>query len=312
MGAGGHQKNAGAQSGRYSIEESENQLVYHEGALQGALHWDGEWFAGVLVDKLKVEGDIRLRKYRHGMQSQFRKAGEEQWDDFIVAKRVRSLAKKHNTSNGKLLESPKEQIFESPKAEDLPALDQTDIEVERIDFSASTEAEELPIKFKPSVGTWLMRLPQPVETSHQLQDLQVTPASTLPAYNSADLTHTREQHQISSVDLGCDEEEFLKSAVEQFEPEDAVQETIFTLFKSLDVNHDGSVNRTEFFSGLWGGQANKLLMELGVGDKHLSGTGHEVLQELFELADADGNGVITFFEFMHALQQQVGKQLPEN
>jgi Ca2+-binding EF-hand superfamily protein len=314
VGVVGRRKNDGAEIGRYTIEESENQLVYHEGPLQGALHWDGEWFAGVLTDKLKVEGEIRLRKYRHGVQSQFRKAGEEQWDGFIVAKRMRSPPK------GRSLKSPQEQISKELKVEDSPALDQTEVEVDGNDFGVSTAAEpaeELPLKFKPSVGTWLIHLPQPqpqifaVETPLQLQDLQVTPASTLPACMSADLTDPREQQHISSVDLNCDEEEFLKNAVEQFKPEDAVEETIFALFKSIDVNHDGSVNRTEFFSGLWGAQANTLLKELGVAQKHLSGTGHEVLQELYELADIDGNGVITFFEFMHALKQQVGQHVPE-
>merc|ERR1712118_286088 len=103
-----------------------------------------------------------------------------------------------------------------------------------------------------------------------------------------------------------------KTVVEKFEPSDAVEEAIFTLFKSIDANDDGSVNRTEFFSGLWGAQANELLKKLGVSDEHLSGTGHEVLQELYELADTDGNGVITFFEFMHAMKQQVGQRVPEN
>jgi hypothetical protein len=94
VGAGGHVKKHGAEIGRYSIEVSENQLVYHEGPLSGALQWDGEWFAGALADNLKAEGEIRLRKYRYGVQSQFRKAGEEQWDDAILAKRVQSVAKK--------------------------------------------------------------------------------------------------------------------------------------------------------------------------------------------------------------------------
>jgi hypothetical protein len=256
-----------------------------------------------------------LRKYGRGVQSQFRKVGEEQWDGLIVAKRPRSPPKKHK---GRSLESPQEQISQNVKVEASPAIDQTEVEVEGNDFVVSTATEELPIKFKPSVGTWLLHLPQPqppivaVETLHQLQDLQVTPASTLPACTSADLSHPPEQSHVSRVDLNCDEEEVLKNAVAQFKPEDAVEETIFALFKSIDANHDGSVNRTEFFSGLWGAQANKLLRELGVADEHLSGTGHEVLQQLFELADVDGNGVITFFEFMHALKQQVGKDVLDN
>jgi Ca2+-binding EF-hand superfamily protein len=348
VGAGGHVKKHGAEIGRYSIEVSENQLVYHEGPLSGALQWDGEWFAGALADNLKAEGEIRLRKYRYGVQSQFRKAGEEQWDDAILAKRVQSVAKNKNMCKEKLQEHPRELTSKSLKVEDVPALDQTDIEVDQshssihlaaedqidievdridsiarmpaehrtnvevaqIDSSLSQAVETIPMKFKPSVGTWLMRLPQPVhEMPHQVNDSQVTSASDLLVCVSADLIHPCEQHQAARGDLDC--EELMKTAVEQFEPEDAAQESIFTLFKSLDANHDGSINRTEFFSGLWGGQANKLLKELGVGDSHLSGTGHEVLQELFELADADGNGVITFFEFMHALNKKVGKQVLE-
>jgi Ca2+-binding EF-hand superfamily protein len=305
VGVVGRKKNDGADIGRYSIEESEKELVYHEGPLRGALHWDGEWFAGVLTDKLNVEGEIRLRKYGHGVQSQFRKVGEEQWDGLIVAKRVRSPPKK------RALESPPEQISQNLKVEASPALDQTEVEVDGHDFGVSTAAEELPLKFKPSVGTWLMHVPQPQPqiVAVETLDLQATPASALPVRMSADLTHPREQHQISTVDLNFNEEEFLKNAVEQFKPEDSVEETIFALFKSIDANHDGSVNRTEFFSGLWGAKANRLLKELGVADEHLSGTGHEVLQQLFELADIDGNGVITFFEFMHALKQQVGKNV---
>lgn len=319
MGGAGRGKNDGTEIGRYVIEESENQLLYHEGPLQGALHWDGEWFTGTLADKLNVEGEIRLRKYRRGVQSQFRKAGEEHWDGLIIAKKVRALAKKHEASEGQAPESSNTQMPESTKAQISAPLDQTEVEVDEMN-SAVVKApmEEVPMRFKPSVGTWLMPLPQPQSeslatgTQHELQDLQVTPASMLLSFVSADLSHPREQHELSRVDLDCDTETFLKKAVEQFEPADEVEETIFTLFKSIDANHDGSVNRTEFFSGLWGTQANELLKELGVADKHLSGTGHEVLQELYELADADGNGVITFFEFMHAMKQQVGQHVPEN
>jgi len=313
VGVIGRSKNHGAEIGRYRIEDAENQLVYHEGPLSGALQWDGEWFAGVLTDKLEVEGKIRLRKYRHGVQSQFRKAGEEQWDGLIVAKRLRSLPKKDDIPRVQPLKIPQEQISESMKVQASPVCDQTEVEVDRSDGDAGSAIQELPNKFKPSVGTWLMRLPQPqsfaVETPPQLQNLQVTPAIMVPVCIAVDLAQPREQQRVSRVDLDYDEGKFLKDAVEQFEPEDAVEETIFALFKTIDVNHDGSVNRTEFFSGLWGAQANKLLKELGVAENHLSGTGHEVLQELFELADADGNGVITFFEFMRALKQQVGKHV---
>jgi Ca2+-binding EF-hand superfamily protein len=84
---------------------------------------------------------------------------------------------------------------------------------------------------------------------------------------------------------------------------------IFALFKSIDKRKTGVLNRTEFFSGLWGKQANELLIDLGVSDQHLSGTGHEVLQELFDLADLDCDGVLTFQEFMTALKHQVGREV---
>merc|ERR1711916_96872 len=100
--------------------------------------------------------------------------------------------------------------------------DQTEVEVDRSDCDASSTAVEVPIKFKPSVGTWLMRLPQlqssAGETLPQLQNLQVTPAGVVPACIAVDLAQPLEQQRVGTVDLDYDEGEFLKDAVEQFEP----------------------------------------------------------------------------------------------
>jgi hypothetical protein len=317
VGVVGRQKQqAGVEVGRYSVEQINDVLVYTEGPLRGNLTWDGEWFTATLLEKNQVEGEIRLRKFRQGVQSQFRKLGEEKWDGLIVAKRAKKAAVKQEKpcpEQEKLVEHVEEQTEVN-----VVPLVEPEVPLHQPDVQTSTEHQELEVKFKPSVGTWLLPVLRATQDMHT-EFLTALPQESLPQFVSADLAPVWEQQPTSAFelncatkDLDCNDEANLRSAVENFEPEDDVEETIFMLFKAIDANHDGIVNRTEFFSGLWGSQANDLLKRLGVADKHLAGTGHEVLQELFERADADRNGVITFFEFMTALKQQVGKDVSED
>jgi hypothetical protein len=97
--------------------------------------------------------------------------------------------------------------------------------------------------------------------------------------------------------------------VDAFTPQDSTEQDLWELFQAMDQNHDGFVNHTDFIGGLWGPKANGVLKDLGVTEHQLSGTGHEVVKELFDMADRDATGTITFSQFLAAFNQKLGGKL---
>lgn len=330
--------------GRYIIQENDSKLIYKEGPLVGAFEWDGEWFVAELFREGKPEGTLRLKQIRRGLESQFKAVGENVWDPAVIACASRKRKQPPSaqtilaaTTPSPLAKTDLASTMPSPFAKVDPEKDGnvtkskpqdvndfldgccTPVAQPAVRTSASTgsmhifapsdTAQELPFVAKPSVITWNLSFSMVrvrAESRDLIEEHASDDAEEVGSGGNMVSFSTARRRNMSINTLSPEE---LREAVEHFEPQDVTEDKIFALFKSIDKRKTGVLNRTEFFSGLWGKQANELLIDLGVSDQHLSGTGHEVLQELFDLADLDCDGVLTFQEFMTALKHQVGREV---
>lgn len=325
-------------TGRYTIEEVEGKLVYKEGPLIGSFTWDGEWFVAKLSKAGKPEGTLRVRQVRRGLQSQYLAPDETTWDPAVVARRKPAPKVKKKPDPEKPAPVSLDDFLDgccSPVAAKAPSQIPTSFRKQSSQLAPgpprrqSSHSEqffessdsELPWFARPSVMTWNLSLamvhrrnspdaPAAEPEDDAVDEPENDAENDVPSGDMISFSTKRRSNTIMSAPALSAEE--LKEAVAQFQPQDVTESKIFELFKSIDKLKNGVLNRTEFFSGLWGKQANDLLKDLGVAEQHLSGTGHEVLQELFELADMDCDGVVTFHEFMSALKRQIGRDVDVN